>query len=161
MGTFQSHCVSAGVLLVGLMVLSLGVNAAASAGDRRLPVVTVYKNPSCQCCNRWVRHLIKKGFTVRVASTQNLEMVKRRVGVPFGLGACHTSEVGGYFVEGHVPAQDVHRLLQQRPTARGLVVPGMPVGSPGMEAGGGEIRPYQVLLVNRDGSHVVFSRHGK
>jgi len=86
--------------------------------------------------------------------------VKQRVGIPYGKGACHTAEVDGYFVEGHVPIDDVKRLLRERPDAKGLTVPGMPMGSPGMEVPSGQVQPYAVLLVARDGSTSVYSRHG-
>ena len=134
--------------------------AVQSAGAAQaLPLVVVSKNPSCGCCGAWVEHLREAGFPVEVRDIDNLNPVKERVGVPFGKGSCHTAEVGGYFVEGHVPAQDIKRLLALKPDAKGLVLPGMPLGSPGMKVPDGTVQPYTVELVNRDGSLTAFARH--
>jgi len=138
---------------------ALGSSAAAPIEADPI-LVTVYKNESCGCCNSWVAHLRQSGFRVDARDVDNLGPVKDRVGVPIGMGACHTAEVGGYFVEGHVPAADIKRLLAERPDAKGLTVPGMPVGSPGMETPTGEVQPYDVILVARDGSTSVFSHNG-
>src|SRR3546814_11376841 len=99
------------------------------------------------------------GFTVEVRNTNNLNPVKERLGVPYGKGSCHTAEVGGYVVEGHVPADDVKRLLAQQLDAKGLVLPGMPLGSPGMEMPGGQTEPYTVELVTSGGTTEAFARH--
>lgn len=99
------------------------------------------------------------GFSVEVRGADNLGPVKSRLGVPFGKGSCHTAEVNGYFIEGHVPASDVKRLLGERPDARGLALPGMPIGSPGMESPDGRVQPYIVELVGRDGSSRAFAQH--
>jgi hypothetical protein len=104
----------------------------------------VHKDPDCGCCAGWVRHLEAAGFTVTVEETADLEPLKKRLGVPDDLTACHTAEVDGYVLEGHVPAAAVRRLLERRPTATGLAVPGMPAGSPGME--GGVPQRYGVVL---------------
>ncbi len=124
-----------------------------------LPRMTVHKSPSCGCCALWVQHLRKAGFTVEVHHQDNLNPLKERLGVPYGKGSCHTAEVGGYVVEGHVPADDIKRLLAQAPAAKGLVLPGMPVGSPGMEAPDGRTQPYTVELVGHDGSTTAFAQH--
>lgn len=124
-----------------------------------LPAVIVHKNPSCGCCNGWVEHMRQAGFVVEVLDVENLHPVKTRVGLPSGMGSCHTAEVAGYFVEGHVPAEDVKRLLAERPAARGLALPGMPVGSPGMEDPSGRVQPYTVMLVKPDGTTRPFVRH--
>jgi hypothetical protein len=124
-----------------------------------LPRVRVHKSPTCGCCSAWVQHMQLAGFAVEVVETDDLEPVRKRVGVPVGKASCHTAEVDGYFVEGHVPADDVKRLLRERPAARGLTVPGMPVGSPGMEVPSGETQPYAVLLVGEDGGTSEFARH--
>jgi len=100
------------------------------------------------------------GFKVDVRDVDDLDSVKSRVGIPFGKGSCHTAEVGGYFVEGHVPALDIKRLLAEKPDAKGLVVPGMPAGSPGMEMPDGRVQPYVVELVGRDGTTSDFAHHG-
>ncbi len=99
------------------------------------------------------------GFSVDVRNVDNLDPVKSRVGVPASKGSCHTAEVGGYFVEGHVPALDIKRLLAEKPDAKGLVVPGMPAGSPGMEMPDGSVQPYVVELVAHDGTTSAFARH--
>jgi hypothetical protein len=130
-----------------------------SAAD--LPSVTVYKSASCGCCVKWVEHMRKAGFEVTVNDVDNVHPVKMRVGVPPAKGSCHTAEVGGYFLEGHVPASDVKRLLAERPAAKGLAVPGMPMGSPGMEVPDGRTQAYDVELVAKDGSTSRFSRHGE
>jgi hypothetical protein len=122
------------------------------------PEVVVYKTASCGCCKVWVEHMGSHGFPVKTENVDNLGPIKERVGVPYGMGACHTAEVGGYFIEGHVPAADVQRLLAEKPKAKGLTVPGMPIGSPGMEQGD-RVDPYEVLLVHEDGSTSVYARY--
>jgi hypothetical protein len=131
-----------------------------SDAQTALPPVKVTKNPSCGCCKIWVERLRDAGFKVEVNDVDDLNSVKQRVGLPYGMGSCHTAEVDGYFVEGHVPVEDIKRLLRERPQALGLVVPGMPAGSPGMEVPSGQVQPYDVLLVGRDGSATVYSHHG-
>lgn len=150
------------VLAVSLTALAGCAEPAAVAGAPEAGQgvgVVVHKTPTCGCCGDWVEHLRESGFDVTVRDLDDLSPVKERVGVPYGLGSCHTAEVEGYFVEGHVPAQDVERLLAERPDARGLTVPGMPLGSPGMEVPSGEVQPYDVLLVKHDGSTAVFASH--
>lgn len=124
-----------------------------------LPRVTVHKSPTCGCCARWVEHVRGAGFQVEVRDTDQLEAIKQRVGVPYAKGSCHTAEVGGYFVEGHVPVADIQRLLREKPRARGLTVPGMPLGSPGMEMPDGRTQPYVVELVKPDGTTAEYARH--
>lgn len=136
-------------------------DAAAPEADGSLPRVVVHKNESCGCCLLWVEHMQQAGFEVEVRNVANLEPVKTRVGIPAGKGSCHTAEVGGYFIEGHVPAEDVKRLLAEGPEAKGLAVPGMPLGSPGMEVPGGRVQPYTVELVRADGSTSAYARHGE
>lgn len=126
-----------------------------------LPVMRVHKTATCGCCKVWVKHMENAGFRVETRDVADLGPVKERLGVPYGKGSCHTAEVGGYFVEGHVPAADIKRMLAEKPDARGLTVPGMPLGSPGMEVPDGTVQPYAVELVGRDGKTRVYSRHGK
>lgn len=133
-------------------------DAAAMAADPLL--VVVHKNESCSCCKLWVEHLKQSGFHVKVHDVSNLGPIKERVGIPYGKGSCHTAQVGGYFVEGHVPATDIKRLLAEHPDAKGLTVPAMPVGSPGMEAPSGQVQPYGVFLVSKDGTTSVYAHHG-
>lgn len=119
--------------------------------------ITVHKSPTCGCCSAWVDHLRAAGFSVAVTETDDLEPVKQQFGVPDRLRSCHTARAGDYTIEGHVPASDIRRLLAERPAARGLAVPGMPVGSPGMEQGDGK-EPYAVILFG-DRGHSVWARH--
>ena len=133
---------------------------SAAAVDATLPPVVVYKLATCGCCQTWSEHMQAAGFPVETRDTQDLDAIKAEAGVPYGQGSCHTAKVGDYFVEGHVPADDVKRLLAERPDALGLTVPGMPIGSPGMEQGYTH-EPYDVLLVAKDGTTTVFAHHGE
>lgn len=126
---------------------------AQAAPDR----VDVWKSPNCGCCGGWVDHMRASGFVVTVHEVDDLEPVKRSRGVPEALGSCHTALVDGYVIEGHVPAGDVKRLLSERPAARGLSVPGMPLDAPGMDMGTGE--PYETILFGTSGTDRVFARH--
>ena len=130
-----------------------------SAEVHGLPVALVHKSPTCGCCGLWVDHLKEAGFQVEVRNSEDVMPVKQRLGVPYGKGSCHTAEIAGYFIEGHVPAEDIKRLLAEKPDAKGLVLPGMPMGSPGMEGPEGTARPYTVELVARDGTTSPFSQH--
>ncbi|WP_048441024.1 DUF411 domain-containing protein [Caenimonas sp. SL110] len=134
--------------------------AQSSLAKPSLPQVDVYKNPECGCCGAWVDHLKASGFVVKVHETADTAPVRKRHGIPDALGSCHTAVVGGYGVEGHVPAADIKRLLLEKPSAAGLSVPGMPVGSPGMEVGSRK-DAYQVLLVDKAGRTRVFSSYAK
>ena len=147
------------VALSLLLAVALS-GCSPSTAETSLPGVTVHKSATCGCCRLWVDRLRDSGFQVEVRNEDNLNEVKQRVGIPSGMGSCHTAEVGGYFVEGHVPMDDIKRLLRERPDAKGLTVPGMPAGSPGMEVSSGQVQPYDVLLVKRDGTTAVFSHHG-
>ena len=124
------------------------------------PLVEVWKDPSCGCCKDWVKHLEANGFAVRVFETGNTAL-RGQLGMPAQFGSCHTARVGGYVVEGHVPARDIHRLLNERPAAVGLAVPAMPVGSPGMDGPeyGKRRDPYDVLLVAQGGRSSVFQTY--
>jgi len=126
------------------------------------PLVEVWKDPNCGCCNDWIRHLQANGFRVQAFDTGNTGM-RQRLGMPLELGSCHTARVNGYVIEGHVPATDIQRLLRERPAALGLSVPRMPVGSPGMDGPeyGDRRDPYDVLLVQRDGSTRVYASYHK
>ena len=121
------------------------------------PSITVYKTRTCGCCAKWVEHLKTKGFEPEVKEVLSTAEARKQNGVPDNLMSCHTAVVNGYTIEGHVPAEDIHRLLKQRPKAQGLAVPGMPAGSPGME--GARQDPYSVLLFKADGSSTVFQKY--
>jgi len=126
----------------------------ACAQDRRM---TAHKTPWCGCCDGWVRHMRAAGWNIEVVVHEDLAPIRARYGVPDRYAGCHTAVVGAYAVEGHVPASDVARLLRERPEAVALAAPGMPAGSPGMEAAGRE--PYVTLLIDRGGRATVFGRH--
>lgn len=130
-----------------------------SAEAHGLAVALVHKSPTCGCCGLWVDHLKEAGFQVEVRNNEDVMPVKQRLGVPYGKGSCHTAEIAGYVIEGHVPAEDIKRLLAEKPDAKGLVLPGMPMGSPGMEGAEGTAKPYTVELVGRDGTTSPFSQH--
>jgi len=122
------------------------------------PMITVTKDPSCSCCEAWADHLRANGFAVKIIEDPQINRVKARLGVPSDLYSCHTAEVDGYVIEGHVPAGAIRRLLAQRPNAKGLSAPGMPVGSPGMEVPGSPPEVYSVMIFGPEGSK-VFARY--
>lgn len=139
-----------GLVAAGLVTTGLAA-AGALALSRRdarvtasFPTVTVYKDPDCGCCTAWAAHLRREGFVTELVDTRELDEVKRRFGVPDELASCHTAIIGGLIVEGHVPALALKRFLSEKPDATGLAVPGMPIGSPGME--GGKPEAYEVVL---------------
>jgi hypothetical protein len=125
-----------------------------------LPSVEVFKSPTCGCCGAWVDHLKAAGFPVKVTEVGDTTVTRKRYGLPDKFGSCHTGVVNGYVVEGHVPADDVKRMLASKPAAIGLAVPGMPPGSPGMEVGDRK-DPYDVFLIDRSGRETVFAHYPK
>ena len=139
--------------------LVLGVLWVFGYQESKAAEVIVYKSPACDCCGNWISHLEKNGFTVAVENVDDMDSVKKRLGVPENLESCHTARVGGYIVEGHVPAADIRVLLKQRPAVKGISVPGMPMGAPGMEYPGQKPEKYEVLTFTQDGKSRVFSRH--
>ena len=146
----------------GLLLAAAALPFASLAQNPAKVLVEVWKDPNCGCCQDWVKHLEANGFAVKVNHGGN-DAVRAKLGIPQKLASCHTGLVGGYAVEGHVPARDIRRLLQDRPQAVGLTVPGMPVGSPGMDgdAYGGRRDPYDVLLVLKAGDSRVFASYNK
>ncbi len=146
------------------MVLRFHINAAAAAllslplaAGAAQPVVEVYKTESCGCCKEWIKHLEANGFKVKAQNVASTGDYREKFGIPAEYGSCHTGRVGGYAVEGHVPAADIKRLLADKPKARGLAVPGMPMGSPGME--GPRKDAYAVWLVKDGGEASVYKRY--
>jgi len=119
--------------------------------------VEVFKSPYCGCCGKWVEHLRQNGFQVNTHDVEDVTAARTKMGMPDRLGSCHTAKIGGYVVEGHVPAADIQRLLKEKPKALGLAVPSMPPGSPGMDSA--KPMPYQTLLVRTDGTTQVFTQH--
>ncbi len=136
----------------------LAISGGRLARAQALPKVVVTKDPTCGCCTAWADHLRQAGFAVEVVETGEINRIKTRLGVPSALASCHTAEVGGYVIEGHVPAAEVKRLLVERPSGRGLAVPGMPMGSPGMEMEGMEPDTYEVVLFGPAGQR-TFARY--
>ena len=141
--------------LVGAAVLSQPLRALAGSSPNQ---ITVWKNASCGCCHEWVAHLRKNGFEVVTHDVEDTAPIRQKFGLPAKFGSCHTAHLGNYVVEGHVPAQELRRLLREQPKALGLAVPGMPAGSPGMEMGNTR-EAYDVLLVLADGSSRVYQSY--
>lgn len=149
-------------LLLSTLAWAAGAASGLAAASTR-PVVEVWKTPTCGCCHDWIKHLQANGFEVKTHDVS--DAVKReyrqRLGLSDRYGSCHTALVGGYLLEGHVPAREIQRLLKDKPRALGLAVPGMPIGSPGMDGPeyGGRKDPYDVLLVQRGGTATVYQRY--
>ncbi|MDP3872191.1 MAG: DUF411 domain-containing protein [Methyloversatilis sp.] len=143
--------------LLNLLGLAALLPLGACAGNIGKPMVEVWKSPTCGCCKDWVAHMEANGFIVKTFDTGNNDM-RARLGMPVEFGSCHTARVGGYVLEGHVPASDVRHLLTEKPKALGLAVPAMPIGSPGMDGPEykGRKDPYDVLLVQRDGAASIY-----
>lgn len=147
------------ILGASFLALALTTGAARSSPvgtAANEPVITVYKDPGCGCCKSWIEHLVKHGYRVDAKDTTGMTEIKRTLGVPEGLTACHTAVVNGYLIEGHVPAADIARLLKEKPKVAGLAVPGMPMGSPGME---GPRTHYQVLSFDKTGKTKIFASY--
>ena len=142
----NDHCISRRAILAAAGALPLLMATASWGQAETLPLVSVSKDPSCGCCDGWVAHIEAAGFPVRVVESADMASLKQRLGVPADLASCHTAEVDGYVVEGHVPAAAIRRLLSERPEATGLAVPGMPAGSPGMDFPGVDPEPYEAFL---------------
>ncbi|GGY85802.1 DUF411 domain-containing protein [Marinobacter zhanjiangensis] len=144
------------------LTMALGLAVSLTAGQTAWAeddlTMKVYKSPSCGCCGDWVDHMEENGFEVDVTDTNNMNQVKMDAGLNPQLASCHTAFVGDYVIEGHVPAADVRRLMEEQPNAHGLSAPGMPMGSPGMDIGDRKDH-YQVLLFNEAGQTRVFAEH--
>jgi len=121
--------------------------------------VVIYKNAYCMCCDKWADHLRKAGFEVEVVSMDDVGPLKDQLGIPYELWSCHTAKIGGYLVEGHVPADDILRVLAEKPDVLGISVPGMPVGSPGMEMPGQAPDPFASVIFTRDGETAIYAWH--
>ncbi|OGA34323.1 MAG: metal-binding protein [Betaproteobacteria bacterium RIFCSPLOWO2_12_FULL_62_13b] len=142
--------------ILATAILGLSVSMAALAQQT---VVEVYKSPTCGCCTDRIKHLQQNGFTVKAHDVGDASAYRAKFGVPDQLGSCHTATAGGYAIEGHVPAREIKRLLLEKPKAKGLAVPTMPMGSPGME--GPRSDPYEVLLFQANGKYAVYQKYGK
>jgi hypothetical protein len=150
-----------GVTLIALTLLTGSLGTGGNIGAQTPPVVEVYKSPTCGCCANWVEHLKKAGFTVHATNVDDMTKLKASHNVPRAVQSCHTALVDGYVIEGHVPASDVQRLLKERPAVAGIAVPGMPIGSPGMEVEGRKPDAYDVVTFDKQGQTKVFSSHNK
>lgn len=148
------------VLVLSLLCLVDATEARAQDADASedLSKITVHKRPNCSCCSRWVAHLKENGLEVAASEASNLATIKDEAGIPDSLHSCHTAFVGDYVVEGHVPADVIKRVLREQPDIAGLAVPGMPIGSPGMEMPGREPESYEVIAFTKDGSTRVYAR---
>src|SRR5215213_3859472 len=143
--------------VLATVAIPIVLSSVSKGWAQDLPRMTVTKDPSCGCCSGWVEHIKAAGFPVEVIESTDLSRLKERLGVPRHLASCHTAEVDGYIVEGHVPAAAVKRLLAERPSGKGVAVPGMPTGSPGMEVEGTAPEPYEVVLFDAAGQR-AFAR---
>lgn len=160
LAVMSTACAQAALPSGGVSARDASHNATVDSTST-LPLVVMHKSPTCGCCGKWAQHMQEAGFRVETRLADDMRRIKQRAGVPDNKASCHTAEVDGYFIEGHVPAVDVKRLLAERPDARGLAVPGMPLGSPGMEVPDGTVQPYAVQLVSADGSASTFAEHGE
>jgi hypothetical protein len=142
------------ILSRAILLGALGIPLLAYAAA---PVINVYKSEFCGCCEEWVKHLKANGFTVKTRNVDNPSDYREKAGIPNQLGSCHTGIVAGYALEGHVPASEIKRLLKEKPKAKGLAVPAMPMGAPGME--GPRKDPYDVLLVQANGRTAVYKHY--
>ncbi len=138
-------------------ILASAFSAPLHARAAAAPVIEVYKSKDCGCCEGWIEHLKANGFMVKAHNVPNPSDYREKFGIPQQLGSCHTGLIQGYALEGHVPASEIKRLLAERPKAKGLAVPSMPQGSPGME--GSRSDPYDVLLVQADGRHTIYKHY--
>lgn len=143
-------------IFLGMLIASALPTMAVAA---KAPLITVYKTPTCGCCHDWVTHLQKNGFEVAAHDVQDTSPYRKKFGVPNELGSCHTGVIDGYALEGHVPAAEIKRLLAEKPKARGLSVPGMVVGSPGMETEGTRRDAFDVVLFDDAGGRKVYKHY--
>lgn len=147
---------------LGLMAAATIVSGMSLMAQGKPQTVTVYKDPTCGCCAKWVEHLEQNGFATKTIEVANVDEVKDKNRVPKQARSCHTGLVGGYTIEGHVPAADIQRLLKERPRGViGLAVPGMPIGSPGMEVKGAKAQAYDVIAFDKEGRASTFASHGR
>ena len=146
------------VFLVPAFTMNAAAEPPAEAGSAPLPEMVVYHDPACGCCGKWMAHMREAGFVVRSKTGSDLRLVKQQSNVPASLRSCHTAVVGGYAIEGHVPASDVKRLLAEKPDVAGIAVPGMPMGSPGMEYGD-KRQAFDVVRFDKAGGSETFNHY--
>jgi hypothetical protein len=159
MGRFI-YGVAGGLVVAAAIAAQAGQQGSRSQSPQgsALPAVAVYKSPTCGCCSKWIDHMRANGFVVTAHDVDDVASVKAKHGVPDAAGSCHTSLVGGYVVEGHVPADAVKRMLREKPPIAGIAVPGMPVGSPGMEVPGRAADSYAIVSFDKSGKQAVYER---
>lgn len=143
--------------IVVIFVISFYIGFYFLSQTAKAEEIMVYKSPTCGCCKKWVTHLEKEGFNVTTKDMQNMKPIKHQFGVQSQFQSCHTAKVGKYFIEGHVSASDIKRLLKEKPDIKGLSVPGMPMGSPGME--GHRKDKYDVIAIDKNNKATVYSKH--
>lgn len=146
-------------LFRGALLTALVSIAGPTLAQRPAPTVQVYKSPTCGCCANWVKHLQQHGFRTQVTEIDDVAPIKAQHRIPARVQSCHTAVVDGYVIEGHVPATDVQRLLKERPAVAGLAVPGMPIGSPGMEVPNVKPQAYDVVAFDKQGQLKVYASH--
>jgi hypothetical protein len=146
------------LMFAGFAALAFVVTAAGAIAQGPTTIAVV-RDPGCGCCMKWVAHLRSAGFKATVTESSEMAAFKDSKGIPMGARSCHTGVVGGYVIEGHVPVEDIRRLLKDRPNVVGLAVPGMPSGSPGMEVPSGKVDAYNVVAFDKAGKTSVFSSH--
>ncbi|MDV3350120.1 DUF411 domain-containing protein [Leptolyngbyaceae cyanobacterium CCMR0082] len=151
---------SIGLITIGLIVTgcSLAQGPAPISQAALASEINVFRSPTCGCCGLWIEHMRDAGFEVNDQITEDMAAIKEQYGVPENLKSCHTTVVDGYIVEGHIPAEDVAQLLTEKPDIAGIAVPGMPIGSPGMESGN-YVEPYTVFSFEKDGLIATFAEH--
>lgn len=143
-----------------LPFLCMPINAETGQQNSEVLKIVVYRSPTCSCCGRWIQHLRDNHFEIEDIVSDEMQAIKEKYGVPRAMQSCHTAVIDGYVIEGHVPASDIVRLLQLKPKVVGISVPGMPIGTPGMEMGSRQ-DPYQVIAFDQKGNYRVFSDHGE
>ena len=143
-------------LLPALLAFGLNVHAEEAA---KPPEMTVYRSPTCGCCGKWIEHVKSHNISIKDVISDDMDAIKQKYGVPEKLASCHTAVIDGYVVEGHVPAEDIYKLMHDKPKVVGISAPGMPMGSPGMEMGGRQDH-FQVVSFDKDGNVAVFAEHG-
>lgn len=155
------------LIAVGLVSTTVGLTGCAIAQTPQAQTaaetainaeLTVFRSPTCSCCHKWIEHMEAAGFTVKDKITEDMTAIKAQYGVPASLASCHTTIADGYVIEGHIPAEDVQRLLAEKPEVAGIAVPGMPIGSPGMESGS-YVEPYTVFSFTESGETATFAEH--
>ena len=164
--SFTSALIAVGLVSTGIATTGCSLAQGPNAQQRTQATeqvamaseITVFRSPTCGCCGQWIEHMEAAGFTVKDNLTEDMTAIKEQYGVPANLASCHTTIVDGYVVEGHIPAEDVQRLLAEKPDVAGIAVPGMPIGSPGMESGD-YVEPYTVFSFTESGETAAFAEH--